>query len=494
MKVIPAIDLIDGKCVRLTQGNYNCKKKYFDDPIRIAKSFEQQGATMIHIIDLDGARLGRSINADLICEIVDILSIPVQVGGGVRDLRTAQQYLDNRVDRIIIGTAAIKQPELVARLLKKYGAERIVVSLDIKEDEVVIEGWMDSSELSLNQAVKRIYMLGVRELIITDVSKDGMLAGPNIELVRRAEIGNMKVMIAGGVANDVDIQRCEQAGLDGVIIGKAIYEGRISQFQLEADSFRKDAVSNLTKRIIPCMDIADGRVVKGINFKQLQDAGDPVELAKLYSNKGADELVFLDITATIENRLTLYELVEKVAAQINIPFTVGGGIRILEDIGRLLKFGADKVSIGSTAVTNSDFVKQAAERFGTQCIVISIDSKQVGDSWEIYIKGGREATGIDAIKFARKMERLGAGELLVNSLDRDGTKQGYDLALMQTISTAVNIPIIASSGVGKSGDFLDVFSRTDVDAALAASVFHSRGIDIQRLKKYLLANNIKVRI
>ncbi|MDP3970999.1 MAG: imidazole glycerol phosphate synthase subunit HisF [bacterium] len=253
-------------------------------------------------------------------------------------------------------------------------------------------------------------------------------------------------------------------------------------------------MSNLTKRIIPCMDIADGRVVKGINFKQLQDAGDPVELAKLYSNKGADELVFLDITATIENRLTLYELVEKVAAQINIPFTVGGGIRILEDIGRLLKFGADKVSIGSTAVTNSDFVKQAAERFGTQCIVISIDSKQVGDSWEIYIKGGREATGIDAIKFARKMERLGAGELLVNSLDRDGTKQGYDLALMQTISTAVNIPIIASSGVGKSGDFLDVFSRTDVDAALAASVFHSRGIDIQRLKKYLLANNIKVRI
>ncbi|MFH1565113.1 MAG: imidazole glycerol phosphate synthase subunit HisF [bacterium] len=256
----------------------------------------------------------------------------------------------------------------------------------------------------------------------------------------------------------------------------------------------KQNQSNLTKRIIPCMDIKNGRVVKGVHFKNLQDAGDPVMLGKLYSDAGADELVFLDITATVEKRQTVCQLAAKIAEQINIPFTIGGGIKSLEDIRDLLNAGADKVSIGSAAINNPDLVKKAAEWFGSQCIVISVDAKRTADSWEIYINGGRKPTGADAIAFSKQMESLGAGELLVNSLDRDGVRGGYDIELLDTITNATNIPVIASSGAGKMEDFLEVFQKTDVDAALAASLFHTNEIDISKLKKYLKNNNIKIRL
>jgi len=242
------------------------------------------------------------------------------------------------------------------------------------------------------------------------------------------------------------------------------------------------------------MDIKEGRVVKGTNFTQLKDAGDPVELGKLYSDQGVDEIVFLDIMATIENRDTFYKLIEKIAKNINIPFTVGGGIKNLDNIRNSLNSGADKVSIGSAAVTNSDFVKQAADEFGSQCIVISVDPKQkTGGSWEIYIKGGREPTGVDAIEFSRQMEKLGAGELLVNSLDRDGMKNGYDIPLLKAISDAVNIPVIASSGAGKKEDFLEAFTDGGCDAVLAASLFHYRELEVKDLKKYLINEGIPIR-
>jgi len=252
--------------------------------------------------------------------------------------------------------------------------------------------------------------------------------------------------------------------------------------------------SGLSKRIIPCMDIKDSRTVKGVNFENLKDAGDPVELAKFYSENGADELVFLDVTATIENRKTLYELVEKISENINIPFTVGGGIRTREDIRRLLNSGADKVAICSYAVINPEFIKAAAKDFGSQCIVVSIDAKRNNNRWDVYINGGRLNTRLDAIKFAKKMEFLGAGELLVNSLDRDGTKTGYDIELLRRISEAVNIPVIASSGAGNKKDFLKAFNEGRVDAALAASIFHYKKTTISEIKKYLSKNNITVRL
>ncbi len=250
----------------------------------------------------------------------------------------------------------------------------------------------------------------------------------------------------------------------------------------------------LTKRIIACLDIAEGRVKKGTNFENLRDAGDPVELGKMYSEQGVDELVFLDIMATIEKRDTFLDLVGRVAKEINIPFAVGGGVRAIDDIRNLLKAGADKISIGSAAITNPDLVSRASQEFGSQCIVISVDPKREGNSWKIYIKGGRERTNIDAIEFCLDMERRGAGELLVNSLDRDGTKRGYDIELLRAISQVTNLPIIASSGAGKKEDFLEVLTETDVSAVLAASLFHYQEIKIGDLKEYLKSNNISIRI
>ena len=251
----------------------------------------------------------------------------------------------------------------------------------------------------------------------------------------------------------------------------------------------------LAKRIIPCLDVKDGRVVKGTNFVNLKDAGDPVEIASLYDKEGADELTFLDITASHEKRDIILDVVRKTAEQVFIPFTVGGGIRNIEDIRRLLNAGADKVSINTAAVKNPEFVTEASQRFGRQCIVVAIDVKQVPNSakWEVYINGGRTPTGLDAVRWAVEMEDRGAGEILLTSMDHDGTKDGYGIELNKTISESVNIPIIASGGAGKREHFYDVFTVGKADAALAASIFHYREISIREVKEYLIGKNIAIR-
>jgi len=250
----------------------------------------------------------------------------------------------------------------------------------------------------------------------------------------------------------------------------------------------------LAKRIIPCLDIDKGRVVKGINFENIIDAGDPVENAIFYNDNYADEIVFLDITASYEERKTLVDVVRRVADNISIPFTVGGGIRTVEDMRELLLAGADKVSINTTAVKNSTIISEGAYRFGSQCIVVAIDAKRVGEQYRVFIKGGREDTGLDAIEWAIKVEELGAGEILLTSIDTDGTKDGYDIELTKAVSEAVKIPVIASGGAGKMEHFLEVFKKTNCSAALAASVFHFREISIKELKLFLKSNGINVRI
>lgn len=255
----------------------------------------------------------------------------------------------------------------------------------------------------------------------------------------------------------------------------------------------------LAKRIIPCLDVKDGRVVKGTNFLNLKDAGDPVEIASLYDKEGADELTFLDITASHENRNIILDVVKKTAEQVFMPLTVGGGIRGIDDIRRLLTAGADKVSINTAAVKEPEFITKASRRFGSQCIVIAIDAKKIqGNSeaqkWEVYINGGRTPTGLDAISWARTIEKKGAGEILLTSMDRDGTKDGFDIELNRAISEAVNIPIIASGGAGKVEHFYDVFTRGRADAALAASIFHYRTISIQAVKEYLIQNGVTMRL
>lgn len=256
----------------------------------------------------------------------------------------------------------------------------------------------------------------------------------------------------------------------------------------------------LAKRIIPCLDVTDGRVVKGVNFLELRDAGDPVEIARRYDEQGADELTFLDITASSDNRGLILHIIEEVASQVFIPLTVGGGVREVEDVRRLLNAGADKVSINTSAVLNPQLVADASGRFGSQCIVVAIDAKEVGvdasakPRWEVFTHGGRKPTGMDAVEWARKMVSLGAGELLVTSMDRDGTKIGFNLGLNKAISDAVDVPIIASGGVGNLQHLVDGVKLGGADAVLAASIFHYGEFTVRQAKEYMRDHGIEVRL
>jgi len=247
------------------------------------------------------------------------------------------------------------------------------------------------------------------------------------------------------------------------------------------------------KRIIPCLDVKDGRVVKGVNFVGLKDAGDPVEVAKRYNEEGADELTFLDITASHEERDTIVHIVEQVAREVFIPLTVGGGIRVLDDIYKLLAVGCDKVSVNSAAIKRPEFIDEGAKRFGSQCIVVAIDVKKTGDQYNVYLNGGRVDTGINALHWAKEVVDRGAGEILLTSMDADGTKAGFDLSITEQISRAVNVPVIASGGAGTMEHIKEAFEH-GADAALAASIFHYKEIDIMDLKRYLSANGIPVRL
>lgn len=247
------------------------------------------------------------------------------------------------------------------------------------------------------------------------------------------------------------------------------------------------------KRIIPCLDVKNGRVVKGVSFVDLRDAGDPVECAAAYDKQGADELVLLDITATHEGRSTMIDIVSKVANTVFIPFTVGGGIKSVDDFKELLRAGADKISVNSAAVRNPDLINEAAHKFGSQCVVVAIDAKKNENSWEVYLNGGRIPTGIDAVEWAKEAERRGAGEILLTSMDKDGQKSGYDIELTRAVSESVGIPVIASGGAGKAEHFLDAFTHGKADAVLAASLFHFNELPIPELKEYLAKNNISVR-
>lgn len=249
----------------------------------------------------------------------------------------------------------------------------------------------------------------------------------------------------------------------------------------------------LTKRIIPCLDVKEGRVVKGVSFVSLRDAGDPVELARFYDKQGADELTFLDISASHEGKETMVEVVKIVASELSIPFTVGGGIRTLEDIKRMLRAGADKVSLNTAALDRPELIKEGADFFGSQCIVVAIDAKWNGEAWDVYTHGGRNKTEWNAVEWAKRSVELGAGELLLTSMDKDGAKNGFDLALTKAVRDAVEVPVIASGGAGNREHFKEVFEKVDADAALAASIFHYKETSIAEVKDYLRTEGVNVR-
>ncbi|MFD1863338.1 imidazole glycerol phosphate synthase subunit HisF [Planococcus chinensis] len=249
----------------------------------------------------------------------------------------------------------------------------------------------------------------------------------------------------------------------------------------------------LTKRIIPCLDVKDGRVVKGVSFVSLRDAGDPVELARFYDKQGADELVFLDISASHEGKETMVEVVKIVATELSIPFTVGGGIRTLEDMKRMLRAGADKVSLNTAALDRPELIKEGADYFGSQCIVVAIDAKSNGKGWDVYTHGGRNKTEWDAVEWAKRCVELGAGEILLTTMDKDGSKNGFDIELTKTVRDAVEVPVIASGGAGNREHFAEVFKQADADAALAASIFHYKETSIAEVKEYLRKEGVNVR-
>ena len=475
MLIIPAIDLLDGNCVRLEQGNRNKCTVYSNDPLAVIKDFKAAGATLVHIVDLNGAFDGTMSNFSVVKLLAQ--EIEVQVGGGIRTKERIETLTELGVTRIIVGTNLTE--------LKKYG---VIGALDFKNGQLAIKGWVETKQINLRELLN-----GVDEVIVTDITTDGMLNGPSIELLKKIQRYGVKVIASGGICSLEDLKKLKELDVNGVIIGKALYEKKFTLKEAIEYAQALEMPSGLTKRIIPCLDIACGRVVKGTNFTNLTDVGDAIELARRYYQEGADELCFLDITATLEGRTPIYELVKRVAREICIPFSVGGGIRTLEDARTILSCGAEKVVLGTAAVQNPKLVKEIVKEFGSQAVVISIDAKRVGDSWNQFIKGGREDSLIDVVTFAKEMEQLGAGEILLNSIDKDGTKEGFDIELCNTVCKAVNIPVIASSGAKDAQSFVEVFRKTDVSGALAARIFHTKETEIKKVKKTLKESGVDVR-
>jgi cyclase len=485
IEIIPAIDLMDGKVVRLTGGKFDTKKVYSDDPVEVARRFRDQGFLYLHVVDLDGARGGRPEHIPVLRAIAGIGGLKVDFGGGIRTKEDFQAVLDAGADRVSIGSLAVTRPAELEEWILEYGPERVLLGVDVKDEKVAYHGWQSESAIGWREFIGFWLSKGIDRIFCTDVDCDGALAGPATGLYRRIldQFPGIRLIASGGVSSNEDLVALEEAGLKGVIVGKAIYEGKV----------RPASRTTLAKRIIPCLDIRDGRTVKGINFVNIRDAGDPVELAMRYAGEGADELVFLDITATIEGRKTFPELVSRIARVLNIPFTVGGGISTFGDAAMLLEAGADKISLNSAAVKEPAIIDRLARSFGNQFVVLAIDARET-EGWEVYVSGGRTATGRDLFEWAHEGQERGAGEILFTSMNHDGTRNGFANDALARLSGQLTIPLIASGGAGTPEHFRDAFAEGHADAALAASVFHFGDIPIPRLKQYLYSEGIPVRL
>jgi cyclase len=458
-KIIPAIDLYNGNVVRLYQGDFQIIHTYSNNPIGLLKQFLNQGVEQIHVINLNGTKSGeffKSSNYKVILALIEESNrygCKIQLGGGIRSQEIIKNLLDLGLYKVILGTMVTENQALFEEVVKNY-KDDIIVAIDILKNMLKIKGWTENVRINLKSHFKELEYQGISHFIITDVSRDGTLNGPNTELykeISKIKHPRTKVIASGGISNINDIKDVLHYA-DGVIVGKALYNNNICKEDLKDLIIRYDP-TNLAKRIIPCLDVKDGRVVKGVQFINLKDSGDPVELSKFYNAQGADELVFLDISATLENRASMIKTIRQVAEEVYIPFTVGGGIKDLNDITTIIKAGAEKVSINTAAVITPKIVNEASQKFGSQSIVVAIDVKKKRNSWEVYIKSGTESTGLDAITWAKEVAQRGAGELLVTSMDKDGTQTGYDLKLINSLSNNISIPIIASGGAGNTNIF-----------------------------------------
>lgn len=515
--IIPAIDLRDGRCVRLVQGRPDEQTVYSDDPVAVAKDFAAAGAKRLHVVDLDGAFDGLPRNLDAVRAVVEAIDIPVQMGGGMRTLAAVERVLDSGVQWAILGTVAIENPELVAEACRRWPG-RITVGIDARDGRAAVRGWTEGTGEDAVELALRMKELGVEEIVFTDIAKDGMMQGPNIEALRNmvTESG-LRVIASGGVTNAEDVADAAAiSGVSGIIIGKALYEGTLTVEQALAaadrvapDSAASDAVradvsasAERPRRIVVCLDVKEGRVVKGVQFTDVQDVGDPVELAARYEAEGADELTVLDIGARPDNRAILLDLVRRMRDRLTAPLTVGGGIDGAAYAEELVAAGADKVSVSSAAVRRPELIGELAAAIGSPRLVVAVDCRRRSgaggeaagaeegasvppSAWEVVIDGGRTPTGLDALEWAERVEALGAGEIVLNSIDADGTEQGYDHELNRAVTERVHIPVVASGGVGTLAHLRDGFVLGGVDAVLAASIFHFGTATIAEAKRFL---------
>jgi imidazole glycerol-phosphate synthase subunit HisF len=514
--MIPAIDVLDGRVVRLAQGDFARVTVFGDDPLEIAAEYRRAGATRLHLVDLSAARSG--VAGDRFLELVAKLSqdFEVQVGGGARDLQAIERRLDAGAAAVVIGTMLFADAAAARAAVDLFGAGRLIAALDVDGQEVKTHGWRQGSGRDLAAAMRWIDELGIRRVLMTDIARDGMAAGPNVALYAewKRRFPHLELTASGGVRNESDLAELETAGCDAVVVGKALLEGSVpldacSRYDAphrnapsgagDCPNFRVSEngtvpLGGLAVRVIPCLDVTEGRVVKGTNFQNLRDAGDPVELARRYCDEGADELVFLDITATSDRRQTLTELAARVADAVNIPFTVGGGVRCVGDARRLLDAGADKVAVNSAAVARPALLEEMAAQLGSANTVCAIDARrQQSGGWTALVRGGRDDARIDAIAWAEEAVRRGAGELLVTSHDRDGTAAGFDTALLSEIKARVSVPVIASGGGGSLSTFVDAVRLGRADAVLAASVLHFGIFSIREIKTALRGASFPVR-
>jgi len=486
MQLIPSLDLLNGRVVRLTRGDFSTAKVY-GNAEDVLDALDVPRGARLHVVDLEASRSGRPIETDIVRKLArrDLI---VQVGGGIRSIDDARRWFDCGAERVVVGTIAANAPELLAALVETFGAHRVVPAMDVREKVVRTDGWQRASPTPITDILDRVEALGIPEMLVTEISRDGALRGPSFELYRRLRgATRVKIIASGGVSQTSDIVSLSRLGnVSGCVIGKALLEQRIDLREADARLAAQHAVP---ERVIPCLDVRDGRVVKGVSFENIRDAGDPVECAMRYEEEGADELVILDINGTRSSSDTI----RQVANAIFIPLTVGGGIRSVEAFRDTLRAGADRVAINTAALRRPELIAECSREFGVQAVVLSCDAKRVGARWLATVRGGKEVTAVDAIEWCRRAERLGAGEILLTSVDRDGTNAGFDLELLRAATSALKIGVIASGGAGQLDDFRDAIEAGGARAVLAASLFHDRVLTVGEVKRHLEAEGIPVR-
>lgn len=503
--VFPAIDLRGSRVVRLTRGDDAARTVYGEDPEAVLAGFAAAGARWVHAVDLDAA-FGEAPQAELVARLAAAArraGVRLQVGGGLRDRGAVERVLAAGCERAVVGSLLARDPEAFAGLAAAFPG-RLVAALDLSVDgtaeggEVRIEGWRRGAGVALGELAERVAAAGCPAVLVTDVGRDGTMAGPNLALAARvAELARTPALLSGGVRSLDDLAAARATpGIAGAVVGRALYEGTLDL----AAALAQKPLSGLAARVIPCLDVAAGRVVKGVKFENLRDVADPAEAALAYAEQGADEIVFLDITAAPERRATDLDWVRRTAERVFVPLTVGGGVRSVDDARALLAAGADKVAVNTAAVERPELIGELARRFGRQCVVLSVDARRrpaeggagapVG--WEVVVAGGRRPTGLDALAWLAEGVDRGAGEVLLTSIDGDGTGQGYDLELLAAAARAVSVPVIASGGAGRP-EHLAAALAAGAAAVLAASIFHDGHWTVGEVKARLAAAGHRVR-